>query len=47
MIFFDQLNVRTVKFGKHFAEFMISITLPKEFGRQEFVATIGVTNMRR
>ena len=32
MIFFDQFKVPTIKFGKCFAEFMISIALLKKFG---------------
>ena len=32
MIFFDQLNVSTIKLGKCFAEFMIPIALLKKFG---------------
>ena len=32
MIFFDQFKVSTIKFGKCYAEFMISIALLKEFG---------------
>ena len=31
MIFFDQIEVPTIKFGKCFAEFMLSIALLKEF----------------
>ena len=31
MIFFDQLKVPTIKFGKCFVEFMIPIALLKEF----------------
>ena len=37
----------TIKFGKHFAEFMISIALLKEFGSYEFVTIIEVLDMRR
>ena len=36
MIFFDQLKVPTIKFGKCFAEFMIPITLLKKFVSSEF-----------
>ena len=32
MIFFDQFKVPTIKFGKCFAEFMITIALLKKFG---------------
>ena len=32
MIFFDQLKVPTIKFGNCSVEFMIPITLLKEFG---------------
>ena len=32
MIFFDQFKVSTIRFGKCFAEFMISIALLKKFG---------------
>ena len=32
MIFFNQLKVPTIKFGKCFAEFMIPIALLKKFG---------------
>ena len=32
MIFFDQFKVPSIKFGKCFAEFMISIALLKKFG---------------
>ena len=32
MIFFDQFNVPSIKFGKCFAEFMIPIALLKKFG---------------
>ena len=47
MIFFDQFKVPTIKFGKCFAEFMISIALFKKFGSYEFVTIIEVSNMRR
>ena len=46
MIFFDQFKVPTVKFGKCFAEFVIPIALLKEFGSQEFVMIVEVSNMR-
>ena len=32
MIFFDQLKVPAIKFGKCFADFMIQIAFLKEFG---------------
>ena len=32
MIFFNQLKVPTIKFGKCFAEFMIPLALLKKFG---------------
>ena len=47
MIFFNQFKVPTIKFGKCFAELMIPIALHKEFGRQELVTIIEVSNMRR
>ena len=47
MIFFDQFEVPTIKFGKCFAEFMIPIALLKKFGSYEFVTIIEVSNMRR
>ena len=47
MIFFDQLKVPTIKFGKCFAEFMITIALLKKFGSLEFVTIIEVSKMRR
>ena len=46
MIFFDQFKVPTIKFGKCFAEFMISIAVLKKFGSYEFVTIIEVSNMR-
>ena len=47
MIFFDQFNVPTIKFGKCFAEFMIPIPFLKEFDSVEFVTIIEVSYMRR
>ena len=47
MMSFDQFIMSTVKFGKCFAEFMITTSLLKELGGSEFVTSIEVTNMRR
>ena len=47
MIFFDQVKVPKIKFGKCFAEFMIPIALPKKLGSYEFVTIIEVSHMRR
>ena len=40
MIFFDQFNVPTIKFGKSFAEFMIPIALLGSFAVQNLLRSL-------
>ena len=46
MIFFDQLIVSSVKFGKCFAEFMILIALLLGLDGYEFITNVEVRKMR-